>query len=127
MVINGKIVDPSTKTSTVKFKTIDASGLVVMPGGVDIHAHIAGPKVNAGRLLRPEDHMLDTHQKTPYARSGVGRSVPSTFYTGYAYAKLGYTCAMEPAMPPLEARHTHEELMDIPIIDKGAYTLLGSN
>ncbi|MHA1461623.1 MAG: formylmethanofuran dehydrogenase subunit A, partial [Candidatus Heimdallarchaeota archaeon] len=40
---------------------------------------------------------------------------------------LGYTFAMEPAMPPLEARHTHEELMDIPIIDKGAYTLLGSN
>ncbi len=98
-----------------------------MPGGVDIHAHIAGPKVNAGRLLRPEDHMIDVHKKTAHARAGVGRSVPSTFYTGYAYAKLGYTCAMEPAMPPLEARHTHEELMDIPIIDKGAYTLLGSN
>lgn len=98
-----------------------------MPGGVDIHAHIAGPKVNAGRLLRPEDHMIDTHKRTPYARAGVGRSVPSTFYTGYAYAKLGYTSAMEAAMPPLEARHTHEELMDIPIIDKGAFTLLGSN
>ena len=98
-----------------------------MPGGVDIHAHIAGPKVNAGRLLRPEDHMIDTHKRTPHTRAGVGRSVPSTFYTGYAYAKLGYTCAMEPAMPPLEARHTHEELNDIPIIDKGAFTLLGSN
>lgn len=98
-----------------------------MPGGVDIHAHIAGPKVNAGRLLRPEDHLLEIENKTPNTRSGVGRSVPSTYFTGYAYAKLGYTCAMEPAMPPLEARHTHEELNDIPIIDKGAYTLLGSN
>jgi formylmethanofuran dehydrogenase subunit A len=98
-----------------------------MPGGVDIHAHIAGPKVNAGRLLRPEDHIREWSEKTAVARSGVGRSVPSTFYTGYAYAKMGYTTAMEPAMPPLEARHTHEELMDIPIIDKGAFTLLGSN
>ncbi len=111
----------------MKIKVIDASGKVVMPGGVDIHAHIAGPKVNSGRLLRPEDHIIDPLNKTAVARSGTGRSVPSTYYTGYAYARLGYTFAMEPAMPPLEARHTHEELMDIPIIDKGAYTLLGSN
>ena len=26
-------------------RRIDARGMVVMPGGVDIHAHIAGPKV----------------------------------------------------------------------------------
>jgi formylmethanofuran dehydrogenase subunit A len=32
---------------------IDARGMVVMPGGVDIHAHIAGPKVNAARRLAP--------------------------------------------------------------------------
>ena len=30
--------------------------MVVMPGGVDIHAHIAGPKVNAARRLTPEEH-----------------------------------------------------------------------
>ena len=35
---------------------IDARGMVVMPGGVDIHAHIAGPKVNAARRLTPEEH-----------------------------------------------------------------------
>ena len=35
---------------------IDARGMVVMPGGVDIHAHIAGPKVNAARRLAPEEH-----------------------------------------------------------------------
>ncbi|MHA1245106.1 MAG: formylmethanofuran dehydrogenase subunit A [Candidatus Heimdallarchaeota archaeon] len=127
VVVNGKIVDPSEVRSITKLKKIDASGMVVAPGGVDIHAHIAGPKVNAGRLLRPEDHENVKHTKTNVMRSGVGRSVPSTYYTGYEYAKMGYTFAMEPAMPPLEARHTHEELMDIPIIDKGAYTLLGSN
>ena len=35
---------------------IDASGMVVMPGGVDIHSHIAGPAVNAARKLTPEEH-----------------------------------------------------------------------
>ncbi|MHA1629752.1 MAG: formylmethanofuran dehydrogenase subunit A [Candidatus Heimdallarchaeota archaeon] len=126
-ILNSQIVPLSAIRKEHNAKIIDASNLVVMPGGVDMHAHIAGPKVNAGRLLRPEDHLLIHSKKTAATRSGVGRSVPSTYYTGYAYAKLGYTCAMEPAMPPLEARHTHEELMDIPIIDKGAYTLLGSN
>jgi len=37
---------------------------------------------------------------------------------------MGYTTVFEPAMPPLKARHTHEELNDTPIIDKGAYPLL---
>jgi formylmethanofuran dehydrogenase subunit A len=37
-------------------ETVDAAGLVVMPGGVDVHSHCVGAKVNAGRKLRPEDH-----------------------------------------------------------------------
>jgi formylmethanofuran dehydrogenase subunit A len=32
---------------------------------------------------------------------------------------------MNPAMPPLEAKHTHEELNDTPMVDKGTYPLLG--
>lgn len=120
-VKNGKIVE---KISGRK-KIIDASGMIVMPGGVDIHSHIAGPKVNSGRMLRPEDHFKDFEVKTEKTRSGVGRSIPSTFTTGYRYARMGYTTVMDPAMPPLKARHTHEELNDTPIIDKGSYPLLG--
>ncbi|NQT09173.1 amidohydrolase family protein, partial [Candidatus Bathyarchaeota archaeon] len=108
-------------------KTVDASGKVVMPGGVDIHSHIAGSKINIGRLLRPEDHRKDVVPKTKYTRSGVGYSCPSTFVTGYRYAQMGYTSVMEAAMPPLGARHVHEELNDIPIIDKAGFTLLGNN
>ena len=53
-ISGGKIVE---KVGNAKI--LDASGMIVMPGGVDIHSHIVGAKVNAGRLLRPEDHYKD--------------------------------------------------------------------
>ncbi|MEM2917626.1 MAG: formylmethanofuran dehydrogenase subunit A [Candidatus Bathyarchaeia archaeon] len=122
IVQNGKIVEKTHGSNT---KIINASGMVVMPGGVDIHSHIAGAKVNSGRMLRPEDHYKDVEVKTAKTRSGVGYSIPSTFTTGYRYARMGWTTVMDPAMPPLKARHTHEELNDTPIIDKASYPLLG--
>jgi len=121
-IAGGKIVEKVEGA-----KEIDASGMVVMPGGVDIHSHIVGAKVNTGRLLRPEDHYKDVEPKTAITRSGVGYSIPSTFTTGYRYARMGWTTVMDPAMPPLKAKHTHEELNDTPMIDKGSYPLLGSN
>jgi formylmethanofuran dehydrogenase subunit A len=48
---NGKIVEKVTR----KAQVIDAAGLTVMPGAVDIHTHIAGGEVNTGRMVRPED------------------------------------------------------------------------
>ncbi|UCD26156.1 MAG: formylmethanofuran dehydrogenase subunit A [Candidatus Bathyarchaeota archaeon] len=119
---NGKIVE---KVDEKKAEVIDASRMTVMPGGVDIHSHIAGAEVNSGRLLRPEDHVKDVEAKTALTRSGVGYSIPSTFTTGYRYSRMGYTTVMNPSMPPLEARHTHEELDDTPMVDKAAYPLLG--
>jgi formylmethanofuran dehydrogenase subunit A len=118
---DGKIVKTVKDSATV----VDASGMVVMPGGVDIHSHIAGGEVDTGRLLRPEDHVKDVEVKTAVTRSGVGFSIPSTFTTGYRYSKMGYTTVMNPSTPPLQARHTHEELADTPMIDKGTYPLLG--
>jgi len=109
-------------------KVIDASGMVIMPGGVDMHTHIAGTKVNAGRSFRPDDKLEAFNEKrTKLTRSGTGWSVPSTWVTGYRYARLGYTTVVEPAMPLLKARHTHEEFLDIPILDKAAIPLLGNN
>ena len=121
-VRDGKIVQSVNER---RAKKIDASGMIVMPGGVDIHCHIAGSEVNAGRLLRPEDHFKDFERRTPVTRSGVGHSIPSTFTTGYRYARMGYTTIMNPSMPPLEAKHTHEELSDTPMVDKASYPLLG--
>ena len=120
---NGKVVEKVGRGAEV----VDASGMTVMPGGVDLHSHIAGSKINIGRLMRPEDHRKDQVPKGPVTRGGVGYSCPSTFVTGYRYAQMGYTSVMEAAMPPLSARHVHEELNDTPIIDKAAFTLFGNN
>jgi len=119
---DGKVVESVTNP-----KVIDAEGRVVMPGGVDIHAHIAGGKVNAGRIMRPEDERKGVEPKTKVCRAQSGYSVPNTFATGYRYARMGYTFVMEAAMPPLAARHTHEEMVDIPILDNAAMPLIDNN
>ncbi|MCK4582339.1 amidohydrolase family protein, partial [Candidatus Bathyarchaeota archaeon] len=120
----GKVVEEVPERDA---KIINAKGKTVMPGGVDVHSHIAGSKINLGRLLRPEDHRKDPVPRSKHTRGGVGYSCPSTFVTGYRYAQMGYTSVMEAAMPPIAARHVHEELNDTPIIDKAAFTLFGNN
>ncbi|MFC1786727.1 formylmethanofuran dehydrogenase subunit A [Halobacteriota archaeon] len=122
LVKDGKIV------SKVKNpKVIDADGRIVMPGGVDMHTHIAGGKINVGRMLRPEDSRRGIEPRGKLTRACTGYSVPNTFAIGYRYAKMGYTTTFEPAMPPLLARHTHEEFRNIPIVDKGAIPLLDNH
>lgn len=108
-------------------RTINAAGMVVMPGGVDMHAHIAGPKVNAARKLTADEHRGDVLPRTPMTWSGVGGTVPSTWATGYRYALLGYTTVVDAATPPLAARHTLAELRDTPLIDAAFLVLMGNN
>jgi len=125
---DGKVVAPPTDPDAHPDRVLDATGLVVMPGGVDMHAHIAGPKVNLARKMRPEDkRKAPKVMRTPHTRSGTTGSVPSTFATGYLYAGLGYTTAFDAAVPPLSARHAHEEFHDTPILDKGFLLLFGNN
>jgi formylmethanofuran dehydrogenase subunit A len=127
-VRDGKIVAPPPEPDPRPDRVLDAAGLVVMPGGVDMHAHIAGPKVNVARKMRPEDkRKAPPVRRTPQTRSGTTGSVPSTFATGYLYAGLGYTTAFDAAIPPLGARHAHEEFHDTPVIDKGFFVLMGNN
>jgi formylmethanofuran dehydrogenase subunit A len=142
-IINGEVYDPvhningevrdicieegQIVASVSGGRTIDASGMVIMPGGVDMHCHIAGPKVNIARKMRPEDNRLGPVPRTSLTRSGAGKTVPSTFTTGYRYAAMGYTSAFDAAVPPLAARHAHEEFMDTPVVDKGFFVLMGNN
>ncbi|MGV8111035.1 formylmethanofuran dehydrogenase subunit A [Methanospirillum sp.] len=144
IIKNGKVYDPKTgikgevsdvcikdgkiadKVSS-KAKVIDAKGKTVMAGAVEVHAHVAGPKVNEGRNYRPEDKLFTYKPTGKNTRMAGGFSIPTTFKTGYEYARMGYTTVMEAAMPPLYARHVHEEIKDTPIIDEGAFPVFGNN
>ena len=127
-IAGGKIVASPLDPATRPTREIDADGLVVMPGGVDMHCHIAGPKVNVARKMRPEEkRKTQVLHRTANTHSGTLGSVPSTFATGYKYAGMGYTTAFDAAIPPLGARHAHEEFEDTPCIDKGFYVLMGNN
>jgi len=125
---NGKIVAAPTDPAVRADKHLDVTGMVVMPGGIDMHCHIAGPKVNVARKMRPEEKRLARPVvRTATTHSGTMGSVPSTYATGYKYAGMGYTTAFDAAIPPLAARHVHEEFADTPCIDKGFYVLVGNN
>ncbi|HJZ55239.1 MAG TPA: formylmethanofuran dehydrogenase subunit A [Gemmataceae bacterium] len=109
-------------------RTIDATGMVIFPGGVDVHTHVAGAALNFARGLIPEQHR---HARpivhSPEQRAGLGGSTPTTFATGYLYAGMGWTTVNEAAVPILSAKHTHEELRDTPIVDKTCCVLMANN
>ena len=110
-------------------RTIDASGMAVFPGGVDVHTHVAGAALNFARGLTPE---LQRRTARPFVhtserRAGLGGVTPTTFATGYLYAGMGWTTVNEAAVPILSARHTHEELNDTPIVDKSCLVLMANN
>jgi formylmethanofuran dehydrogenase subunit A len=121
----GKIVPPPAG-GTVE-RSYNLRGMTVMAGALDIHSHIAGGKVNLARLLMSEDHRHAVPACGHGTRAGSGHATPSSFVTGYRYATMGYTAAFEPAMVPSNARSTHLETADLPIVDKGAYLMLGND
>jgi formylmethanofuran dehydrogenase subunit A len=100
------------------FTRIDVAGLVVMPGGVDLHSHVAGPKVNAGRRIAP--HLARHRRAGPAA-------VPTIHATGAAYAALGYTTVFDAAIATGAAAIAHRELAELPVLDKGIYLLVGDD
>ena len=108
-VADGRIVPPPADQAG--FRVHDAAGLVVMPGGVDLHSHVAGPKVNAGRRIAPQ-----LARRQPAA-------VPTIHATGALYAALGYTTVFDAAIATGAAALAHAELDELPILDKGIYLL----
>lgn len=143
IIRNGFVVDPKNKVHEVKdlaiqdgkivesvdpeaAETIDAKGHVVVAGGVEIHAHLATPKVDSGRVLRCDQSRMDPYTYSDICRAGVWASVPPTFMTGYKYSHLGYTFVTEAASAGLVARHTHEELGEIQPHDKIMFPLFGN-
>jgi formylmethanofuran dehydrogenase subunit A len=93
---------------------IDLRGCFVLAGGIDLHTHIGGGKVNLARLLMASS--IPQQERTVWP----------TIETGRKYACMGYTCCFEPAMLLSSARHTHLELADTPVLDCGAYVVVGN-
>lgn len=124
-VRDGRIVgaDPTAKVDA----EIDVTGRIVMAGAIDPHTHIGGGKMTIARTMLPEDHRGREHHRTDILRSGTGFAVPSTMAAGYRYAEMGYTACFEPAMLPANARQAHMEMGDTPMVDKGAFAMLGSD
>jgi len=112
---------------------LDVRGMVVMPGGVDMHCHVASSSVTVARRLLPEEHTRHPALAPSLAdvaeipRSGAAGTVPTTFTTGYRYAGLGYTTVFDAAVAPIMARSAHSQLDDTPIVDGGFFALLGND
>ncbi len=107
----------------------DLEGAIVMAGGIDLHTHIGGGKVNLARMLmaditgRSQTHRRHERQELNSTPAGC---IWPTGLNGQLYARMGYTACFEPAMMLSQARHTHLELADTPILDTGAYVVLGN-
>ena len=117
---DGRVVAPSERAPD---QTIDATGCVVMAGGVEVHSHIAGGNVVMSRLLLPDLYVSESAPNGhPFAHAGGSGS-----WIGANYARMGYTTAVEPALPPSNALATHLELADIPLLDRGGLAVLGND
>lgn len=131
--VNGEIkdicIDGGRIVSDVEGgRTINATGMIIFPGGVDVHTHVAGGSINFARAMTPEDHRRAVaFIRSQETRAGIGGVTPTTFATGYLYAGMGWTTVNEAAVPILSARHTHEELSDTPIVDKSCLVLMANN
>ena len=127
---NGQVIDPPTDPDLRPDRTIDARGYIVMPGGVDIHCHVAGAKVDASRLLRPEERRLESGKARHghnHFQGGTLGSCPSASITGQLYSGMGYTSVNDAAIAPAGAYLAHEELADTPLVDRSMLVLAGNH
>ncbi len=101
-ISGGKIVD-KIRTESEATKIIDASDKAVMPGGIDVHSHVATYGLNLTRFTL---------------------GFPTVNEIGYAYARMGYTYVNEPLMTLNTANYVHHELSSIPVVDTSAFLVL---
>jgi len=113
--INGEIKDILIEDSKIveKFSTenevkeIDANGKTVIPGAIDIHAHIAAQQINLIRLLGTNNNLFQEKWKGLTLES-IARD----------YISNGYTFVLESNVFPSLAKHTIFNFKQIPVLDK---------
>lgn len=111
LIVDGKVA--SRLPAALQPRVIDVTGCIVMPGGVEMHAHVASMAVNATRAIQSE--------------AGYTEVMPAMPAIGRLYAQLGYTTVIEPAVPPGGAQAAHMQLDDMPNLDAGILLLMGNH
>ncbi len=91
---------------------LDARGCVVMPGGIDIHTHVAGPSLDAVRQVQTEPGDL---------------IVPTPAQAGHRYSAMGYTTIIEAAVELDELPDTPRRLCEAVNLDAGFLLELGNH
>ncbi len=111
LIHQGKIVDalPDGIDPTI----IDAQNRYVLAGGIEMHSHLASMPVNTARSIQ--------------SGAGYDAICPTAPMTGKLYGQLGYTTAIEAAVPPAAATFAHMQLDDMPNLDTGMLVLLGNH
>jgi formylmethanofuran dehydrogenase subunit A len=110
---DGRVVLPPEHPGSVE--VVDACGLLIAPGAIEIHSHIAGPQLAWARRAGLRELERDEGLLPPPARLAE------------AYLQLGYTTLFDAAMPPLLSWYTHADLAHMGPADRGAYTLVGDH
>ncbi|QDV42873.1 Formyltransferase/hydrolase complex Fhc subunit A [Stieleria neptunia] len=119
------IIDGTTLAAEDADRVIDASGCVVMAGGIDIHTHIGGGKLAIARLLMQD--RIDDDARATARRAAESDYLPSAAVAAQRYLEMGYTVALEPAVIPCNARAAHAEMADMPDLATGGFCLLGND
>src|SRR5262249_37377226 len=119
---DGRVVD-APAGGTID-ETYDISNRIVMAGGGDNPFFIPRKKQKTGRPFFSAETSPSCFP--PRAPSPPPGSC-NTFETGCAYAAMGFTTVVEPAVLPHQALQAHLELADVPLIDKATLTVLGND
>src|SRR4051794_41936132 len=77
---DGRIVAAPTNARPAD-EAVDGAGRVVMPGGIDLHSHIGGGKLNIARMMPPEEHRPYPHPPAAGRPRGRGAYNPATVST----------------------------------------------
>ncbi|HMP79935.1 MAG TPA: formylmethanofuran dehydrogenase subunit A [Pirellulaceae bacterium] len=127
-ICDGRIVNSPDSHLPHPVREIDCRGRVIMPGGIDMHSHIVGPKVNAARTMRARlmaARSGDSLRSTP--EQIANPITPSVCEVAAKYLSMGYTTVMDAAIAPSASRLVHRELEQMAGLDVGFLALIGNH
>ncbi len=125
-VEDGKIAaaKPDARIDT----TYDLKGRIVMAGAIDPHTHIGGGKMTIARMLMPEDHQKDEVACTDLTRARLGSRGALDHGHGIPLRGPGLHGLLRAGHAPRQcAPGAHGDGRDTPMVDKGAFVMLGSD